>query len=125
MKPFDLEKAKAGSPVCTRSGEKVRIICFDANNDQYPIIALASVAGENREIVYSYTKEGRYFIGSEKSSKDLFMVEEKKEGWINLYSFLEDEECIGRVYATREEAMSKRLREDYKYIDTIKIEWEE
>ena len=31
MKPFDLEKAKAGSPVCTRSGEKVRIICFDAN----------------------------------------------------------------------------------------------
>lgn len=124
MKPFDLEKAKAGSPVCTRSGEKVRIICFDANNDQYPIIALIYIINENGEVPLSFTKGGRY-LGLEEDSKDLFMVGEKKEGWINLYSFLEDEECIGRVYATREEAMSKRLREDYKYIDTIKIEWEE
>jgi hypothetical protein len=124
MKPFDLEKAKAGSPVCTRSGEKVRIICFDANNDQYPIIALIYIINENREVPLSFTKGGRY-LGLAEDSKDLFMVGEKKEGWINLYSFLEDEECIGRVYATREEAMSKRLREDYKYIDTIKIEWEE
>lgn len=124
MKPFDLEKAKAGSPVCTRSGEKARIICFDANNDQYPIIALIYIINENGEVPLSFTKGGRY-TGLEEDSKDLFMVGEKKEGWINLYSFLEDEECIGRVYATREEAMSKRLREDYKYIDTIKIEWEE
>lgn len=124
MKPFDLEKAKAGSPVCTRSGEKARIICFDANNDQYPIIALIYIINENGEVPLSFTKGGRY-MGLEEDSKDLFMVAEKKEGWINLYSFLEDEECIGRVYATREEAMSKRLREDYKYIDTIKIEWEE
>lgn len=29
MKEFDLEKAKAGHPVCTRNGNKARIICFD------------------------------------------------------------------------------------------------
>lgn len=29
MKPFDLEAAKAGAPVCTRSGKPVRIICWD------------------------------------------------------------------------------------------------
>lgn len=39
MKPFDLEAAKAGKPVCTRDGRKARIICFD-RNWEYPIVAL-------------------------------------------------------------------------------------
>lgn len=30
LKPFDLEAAKAGKPVCTRDGRKARIICFNA-----------------------------------------------------------------------------------------------
>lgn len=29
LKPFDLNSAKAGKPVCTRDGRKARIICFD------------------------------------------------------------------------------------------------
>lgn len=29
LKPFDLEAAKAGKPVCTRDGRKARIICWD------------------------------------------------------------------------------------------------
>lgn len=29
MKPFDLEKAKAGAPVCTRNGYKAEILRFD------------------------------------------------------------------------------------------------
>lgn len=127
MKPFDLEKAKAGASICTRDGSKARIVCFDADNKRFPLVALIKDSDNSDEYEYPVlcTKEGRFINGEKDSPKDLFMVEEKKEGWINLYSFLEDEECIGRVYATREEAMSKRLREDYKYIDTIKIEWEE
>lgn len=39
MREFDLEKAKAGAGVCTRSGNKARIICFDAKG-MYPIVAL-------------------------------------------------------------------------------------
>ena len=40
LKPFDLEAAKAGKPVCTRDGRKVRIICFDRiNGDYYKIVA--------------------------------------------------------------------------------------
>ena len=30
LKPFNLEAAKQGKPVCTRDGRKARIICFDA-----------------------------------------------------------------------------------------------
>lgn len=38
MKPFDLEKAKAGAPLCTREGFRARIVCFDANNDRFPML---------------------------------------------------------------------------------------
>lgn len=41
FKPFNLEQAKAGKPVCTRDGRKARIICFNAKTlCDYPIIAL-------------------------------------------------------------------------------------
>lgn len=39
LKPFDLEAAKAGKPVCTRDGRKARIICWDKKGN-YPIVAL-------------------------------------------------------------------------------------
>lgn len=39
MKPFDLEAAKNGAPVCTRGGRKVKIICFDRKGE-FPIVAL-------------------------------------------------------------------------------------
>ena len=39
LKPFSLEAAKAGKPVCTRDGRKARIICFD-RKDNTPIVAL-------------------------------------------------------------------------------------
>lgn len=32
MKPFNLEEAKAGKPVCTRDGRRVEIISFENPN---------------------------------------------------------------------------------------------
>ena len=42
LKPFDIQKAREGKPVCTRDGHKARIICFDYNGEtgDYPIVAL-------------------------------------------------------------------------------------
>ena len=44
LKPFNLEEAKQGKPVCTMDGRKARIICFDRRlfykNVSYPILAL-------------------------------------------------------------------------------------
>jgi hypothetical protein len=39
IKPFDLEAAKNGAPVCTRDGRDVRIVCFDTKGT-YPITYL-------------------------------------------------------------------------------------
>lgn len=125
MKPFDFEKAKAGAPVCTREGFKARIICFDANNNRFPIVALLKDSNSSNEYPVSLTKKGRFSDGEADSRKDLFMVGEKKEGWINIYE-ASKERCIGAVYNSKETAMRMKVNEkDITYITTVRVEWEE
>ncbi len=125
MKPFDLEKAKAGASICTRNGSKARIVCFDANNKRFPLVALIKGSDNSDEYPVCYDKEGNFFDGEKDHPKDLCMVGIKKEGWINLYKVM-IERCIGCVYSTKEEAMSKIVKDrGVTYIDTVKVEWEE
>ena len=89
FKPFDLEAAKAGKPVCTRDGRKARIICFDRkflfNGVSYPIIALIENT-DKEEIIYGYNEEGKVIIEHDTPYKDdLMMLPEKKEGWIIIH----------------------------------------
>lgn len=125
MKPFDLEKAKAGAPVCTREGFNARIICFDANNDRFPIVALIKDSTSSNEYPVSLTKKGRFSDGEADSPKDLFMVGEKKEGWINIYeAFME--RCIGAVHNSKEDAIRVKVNEKgVTYKATVRVEWEE
>lgn len=124
MKPFDLEKAKAGAPLCTREGFRARIVCFDADNDRFPIVALLK-SDNGKEYPASFTKEGRFSDGEVDSSNDLLMVGEKKEGWINIYESWTGK-YIGAVYNSKEEAMSMRADgQGIKYITTVRVEWEE
>ena len=78
LKPFNLEAAKAGKPVCTRDGRKARIICFDAKGN-YPIIAL--IDNTTTETDIHYTLSGRAHVYTE-ADYDLMMLPEKKEGWL-------------------------------------------
>ena len=118
LKPFDLEAAKAGKPVCTRDGRKVRIICFDAECNK-PIVAL--IYDCNQETVFQYLKSGRFFV-DQIDKYDLMMLPRKKEGWLNIYKDFEDTVCC--VYPTEKEALEDGETEK-DYITTIKIEWEE
>ena len=115
LKPFNLEAAKAGKPVCTRDGRKARIICFDKQKDLYPIIALAK-DNDGYETIYQYTKEGLSSVYGKSTDNDLMMLPEKKEGWINVYK--------NQIHDTSESA-----EEGHKgitdYIKTIRVEWEE
>lgn len=125
MKPFDLEKAKAGAPVCTREGFNARIICFDANNNRFPIVALLKDSNSSNEYPVSLTKKGRFSDGEVDSSNDLLMEGIKKEGWINIYEAV-SERCIGAVHKSKEEAMRVKVNEKgVTYKDTVRVEWEE
>ncbi len=57
LKPFDLEKAKAGAPVCLQDGTPVRIICWDAKGD-YPIIALFEELSAERVSRFNFIGNG-------------------------------------------------------------------
>lgn len=119
LKPFDIQKAKAGKPVCTRDGRKARIICFDLKNDEYPIVA--AVGNDSSETLFSYTTNGEIADGIE-SDKDLMMLPEKKEGWVNIDKGGSGKITISSPYSTKEEAIHN---DNETTIDTIKISWEE
>lgn len=118
LKPFDLEAAKAGKPVCTRDGRKARIICFDAKCGK-PIVAL--IYDYNKETVLQYLENGRFFV-DQIDKYDLMMLPQKKEGWVNIYKDFEDTVCC--IYSTEKEALEEKETEE-DYITTVKIEWEE
>ena len=84
LKPFDIQKAREGKPVCTRDGRKARIICFDSNGVR-PIVALVTECDDEEEIPYKYRCDGSYSSQSIPSGIDLMMLPEKKEGWVNVY----------------------------------------
>lgn len=120
LRPFDLEAAKAGKPVCIRDGRKARIICWDKKGN-YPIVALIQ-DNENSEHIEYYTENGIFSNGGNEKNRDLMMLTRKKEGWLNIYKDFEDTVCC--VYPTEKEALEDGETEK-DYITTIKIEWEE
>ena len=120
LKPFNLEAAKAGKPVCTRDGRNVRIICFDTKRrDKKSIIAL--VPNKDRpefEDLIAYPNNGNYYGGHENDG-DLMMLPERKEGWVNIYA-------LNTCYSSKEEAEANIDRDyEHEYVRTVKIEWEE
>ena len=117
LKPFSLELAKQGKPVCTRDGRKARIICFDSKNDpQRPVVAL--VEHNDNELLYEYTIEGkeRFSYISTTGTSDLMMLPEKKEGWAKVRKDI-------NLYDTKGEADRKMIGND-EYV-TAKVCWEE
>jgi len=132
LKKFDLEAAKAGKPVCTRDGRKVRIISFDRKflfkGVSYPIIALVEDTAKE-ETIYGYNEKGKVIIENDTPYKDdLMMLPQKKEGWVNVYKSHERGNTISfivaSIYPTKEEAKKSYVVE-FDYVDTVKIEWEE
>lgn len=124
LKPFDLEAAKDGKPVCTRDGRKARIICFD-RNWEYPIVAL--IEYENgEEMISACDKDGKAGI-YETQGTDLMMLIEKKEGYVNIYTNprVGDRYSSNTIFPSKEEAIQGITKSLGNYINTTKIEWEE
>lgn len=119
MKPFNLEEAKSGKPVCTRDGRPVRILCFDfITPENNPIIGLVKI-NEKQEGVLFYNLDGK----CQNHDLDLMMVSEKREGWVNIYRYGDNDCTSNIIHKTFEDAYKNRNVDGY--ITTTKIEWEE
>ena len=77
MKPFDIELARKGHPICTRDGRKA-IFLTTLSNKNFPVVAIVSCGQE--ENVYQYDING--VCDEHDNNLDLMMLPEKKEGWI-------------------------------------------
>lgn len=125
LKPFDLEAAKDGKPVCTRDGRKARIICYDRQCDHgFPLVVLVENPGaEKDEDVRCYRSSGT----AADPGDTLMMLPEKHEGWVNVFNHGNNDTYVGNfIFPTEKlakEAVS--LMNGVKYFDTVKIEWEE
>ena len=104
MRKFNLEEAKKGKPVMTRSGDPARILCFDRISALYPIVAL--VTRDDEERVLTFNEEGRYNgSGSINEQEwDLMMASEEREGWIVIYE-MDGKFCVdNKIYETEAKA---------------------
>lgn len=129
MKQFNLEEylKNPTMKVITRDGRKVRIICTDVKSD-YPIIALIKEQYNNyndKEEIYTFTKNGLWKLSPNKGLNDLFFATEKKKGYVNI---LKVDNCCylgsSTIFSSKEDA--EKAGKDYlNYTTTAKIEWEE
>jgi len=73
MRQFNLEEAKAGKPVCTLDGRKVRILCFDRKNCN-PSSIVGLIEEEFYESIHSWRTNGITVYNTGKHTDDIFMV---------------------------------------------------
>lgn len=122
LKPFDLEAAKAGKPICTRDGSKA-IFLTTLQNKRFPVVAVVNC--EQEENIYQYDING--ICDENIDTLDLMMLTEKKEGWVNVYKTFEGGRpapCIASIYPTKEDA-KKSTVVGFIYVDTVPIVWRE
>lgn len=134
MKQFNLHEYLANSSrqVVTRDGRKVRIVCVDFDNPDFPVIG--EIKGYKWPI--SFTTNGEPVKGA-KLSNALFFAPEKHEGWINLPALLPEEQgdlphpfkipvfdSEAKARMARENVERCRIKiEDNAYYYSVKIEW--
>ena len=67
MKRFNIEKAKSGSELRTRSGRHAKILLFDRDSKNFPLVAII----DNKKVV-CYTENGKFYV-DKNSDYDLKM----------------------------------------------------
>ncbi len=141
MKPFNLEKAKAGAKVCTKDGHKARIVCYNAKNKCYPLVAVITDKESGNEWATHHTEGGICMPWGDdyRCEYDLMIADTKHEGWINIYKdsdytvntilglegFVEKDVANSTIFNSKEQAKASISAHSGRYLATIKIEWEE
>lgn len=130
MKPFNLEEAKAGKPVCTLNGKEVKILDYDFythNYQDYTKLNHFMVVKIKRQtddyIIDLYRLNGLANQDGSESERDLFMVTEKHEGWGWASRNNTCVSMFAQIYETKEEALGHKPDRGESFL--AKVEWEE
>lgn len=120
MKPFDIEKAKAGAVVVDGEGKEVRILTYTAdivNNEtgeRFPLVALLQ---NKKGCTYNNTVRAFNEYGHHMHSLyNLYMAPIKKSYWLNCYA----DGCTVPHYSKEEADLCTANR-----VACIEVAWEE
>lgn len=122
MKEFNLEEylKNPDREVVTRDGRKVRIICTDFDNPDFPVVG--EMNGHKWPL--SFTTNGEATKGRQLCT-DLFFAPEKHEGWIVINKYPDGvRDTNGIIYHTKLD-IPDTPPVGVQRVATIKIEWEE
>ena len=119
MKQFNLQEylANPSRQVVTRNGRKVRIICTDFDNPDYPVIG--EIRGHKWRLSFATNGEA---IKGRPSDCELFFAPNIVKRWGIVYR------KSVRLFDTREEAekwMEEADEGEKKFCSVCKVEWEE
>lgn len=118
MKPFNLQEALEGKPIVTRDGRKI-IECHYfkyINKSLFPIYAIFEGESSTR----TFTINGECNYGSE-SSHDLFMYEEPRTYFVNVYKDLDGVPyTCHKMHDFLFDALTNKDK-DVSYVKTIEI----
>ena len=125
MKPFNLEEARAGKPVCTRDGRGVRILCFDMVGTEYPLVALVTNKGSGDETIFTYMAGDGSINKLPNNALDLMMftTPKSKTVYLNLYR-----NGVCHTHATEDGAETASIGTSSPLLAKaypVTIEWEE
>ncbi|TXH40937.1 MAG: hypothetical protein E6Q97_38760 [Desulfurellales bacterium] len=83
MKPFDIEAAKRGEPVCTADGREVKLYAFDfpATQSGAPQPVIGVYREDEDWVAASWSSTGRFWAKSA-DSNDLRMATRKETRWV-------------------------------------------
>lgn len=127
MKPFNLEKAKAGAKVVTRNGLEARILAFDIDDKQPLAVAIRCGC---IEALSQHSPDGRCYPDGDDSphGRDLFMAPVKVVKWTAVYDSSESEvksrEVLCELFDTPEQVMEHN-KGSVNHLAIARVEWEE
>ena len=104
-KPFDLQKAIAGEPICDMMGNRVKFVAYEPEALE-PVICL-NKRMSGTVVVDTYTAAGQFDVSQGECLSDLRMAEEVNEALCRL---LQDEDFLvnGRAGRVEEQAWAIR-----------------
>jgi hypothetical protein len=114
MEEFNLERALAGEPVCTRDGRDVtQLVVFNLKSTD-------SLYGVLDGELDRWTINGFYYLNKIISEHDLFMKPKENAIWINVYKNKEGHLFITGVEYPNEES-AKESADEFGYLKTLRI----
>jgi hypothetical protein len=114
MEKFNLERALAGEPVCTRDGRDVTQLTY------FKIYSNYQLWGVLNQVMYGWDLDGKT-DNIKDTPTDLVMKPKENAIWVNLYKRTDGSLFVGITDHESEEAAKKEGSSRQKYIRTIKI----